>query len=85
MKELRSEVPDLSDRMGKIEGPLGMLREFFVRNGLLDRHMACVGQARPDQGIRYRPPGVVPAAPLLWLMSKILHDSYQGRPPRAFC
>ena len=33
MKELRGEVSDLRDRMGRIEGTLDVLRQFFIRNG----------------------------------------------------
>ena len=33
VKDLRGEVVDLRDRMGRIEGPLDVLREFFVHNG----------------------------------------------------
>ena len=33
IKDLRGEVVDLRDRMGRIEGPLDVLREFFVHNG----------------------------------------------------
>ena len=33
VKDLRGEVVDLRDRMGRIEGTLDVLREFFVHNG----------------------------------------------------
>lgn len=31
--ELRNQIGDLRDRMGRIEGTLDVLREFFIRNG----------------------------------------------------
>ena len=33
MKELRGEVSDLRDRMGRIEGTLDILRQFFLDSG----------------------------------------------------
>ena len=33
MKELRGEVSDLRDRMGRIEGTLDILRQFFLDRG----------------------------------------------------
>ena len=33
MKELRGEVSDLRDRMGRIEGTLDILRQFFLNSG----------------------------------------------------
>ena len=33
VKDLRGGVVDLRDRMGRIEGTLDVLREFFVHNG----------------------------------------------------
>ena len=33
MKELRGEVTDLRDRMGRIEGTLDVLRQFFLDSG----------------------------------------------------
>ena len=33
IKELRGEVVDLRNRMGRVEGALDVLREFFVHNG----------------------------------------------------
>ena len=33
MRELRGEVSDLRDRMGRIEGTLDILRQFFLDSG----------------------------------------------------